>query len=178
MKRIVLFLFITTLSILCFSCNRETKNAQPMNDQSSQTEENIKIEEIRQANDLLYTGLNAMFTGNLEILDSLWSHSNSITYMGPFGACIKGWDNVSAEFQKVASMKLGGKIKSNDLTIFVGTDIGYTSCVEEGENIDTNGNPVKVSHRATNIFHLENGKWRLVHHHTDISNPLEEAYSH
>ena len=148
-----------------------------MNNQTNNTTENIKIEEIRKANELLYTGLNAMFTGDLEILNNLWSHSNSITYMGPFGECIKGWDNVSAEFQKVASMKLGGKIQSNNLTIFVGADIGYTSCVEEGENIDQNGNPVKVSHRATNIFHLENGKWRLVHHHTDISNQLEDAYS-
>lgn len=27
----------------------------------------------------------------------------------------------------------------------------------------------------TNIFHLENGQWKLVHHHTDLSPQLEKA---
>lgn len=96
--------------------------------------------------------------------------------MGPFGGSLKGWDQVSEEFQKVTAMKLGGKIICKDLHVFAGSDVGYTICVEEGENIGPDGKPVSVSHRATNIFHLEDGKWRLVHHHTDIPAPLEEIY--
>jgi ketosteroid isomerase-like protein len=134
------------------------------------------IKELIEANKQLYAGLNEMFTGNLETLNKLWSHTDSITYMGPFGVCLKGWNEVSKEFKKVAAMKLGGKISCNDLNVYAGTDFGYTSCVEEGENIILNGIPVSVNHRATNIFHLENGKWRLIHHHTDISSQLEKVY--
>jgi ketosteroid isomerase-like protein len=31
-----------------------------------------------------------------------------------------------------------------------------------------------VEHRATLIFRREQGKWKLVHHHTDLSAGLEE----
>lgn len=134
------------------------------------------LQQLTEANNQFYAGLNELFTGNLEPLDNLWSHTDSITYMGPFGGCLKGWDEVSEEFKKVAAMKLGGKIICDNLNIFMGTDLGYTSCVEKGENIGPDGKPVSVSHRATNIFHFENGKWRLIHHHTDISLQLEKVY--
>lgn len=136
----------------------------------------MKTEELIEANNQLYAGLNEMFTGNLEPLNNLWSHSDSITYMGPFGGSIKGWNEVSEEFQKVAAMKLGGKITCKEVNVYAGTDLGYISCVEEGENISPDGKPVSVCHRATNIFRLEDSKWRLVHHHTDISTQLEQVY--
>ena len=61
------------------------------------------------------------------------------------------------------------------MVVHAGTDMGYTACVEEGENMSAEGKPVVVSHRATNIFRLEDGKWKLVHHHTDLSPQLEKA---
>lgn len=160
-------MILVAITLPISSCDPMTEKNQSMNNNS---------EQLRQANDELYAGLNTLFTGDPEPLNDLWSHSDSITYMGPFGACLTGWNDVKEEFQKVADMKLGGKISSRDLKVFAGTDMGYTSCVEEGENIGPDGKPVKVSHRATNIFRLEEGKWRLVHHHTDISSQLEKAY--
>jgi ketosteroid isomerase-like protein len=136
---------------------------------------NIK-EAIIEANNQFYYGLNEMFVGNLETLTNLWAHSDSITYMGPFGGTLKGWDAISKDFIEVAAMKLGGSISCKHMNVYVGTDMGYINCIEEGENISPDGNLVKVSHRATNIFHLENDKWRLVHHHTDISSQLEIAF--
>ena len=116
-----------------------------------------------------------MFTGNLEPMNAIWSHADYVTDMGPFGARLTGWEAVGAEFKKEAGMKLGGKIVCKDLHIYAGTDMGYTVCVEEGENMSAEGKPVTVSHRATNIFHLENGQWKLVHHQTDLSPQLEKA---
>jgi ketosteroid isomerase-like protein len=117
-----------------------------------------------------------MFTGNAELLSAVWSHSDYVTQMGPFGGRLTGWQAVNEEFKKVADMKLGGKIVCKDLHIYTGTDMGYTVCVEEGENISPEGKSVMVSHRATNIFHLENGQWKLIHHHTDISAQLENTF--
>lgn len=131
---------------------------------------------IREANDRLYVGLNDMFEGDMQVLNALWSHSESTTYMGPFGGSITGWTAISEEFNKVAAMKLGGKITGSNAHVFPGTNIGYTTCVEVGENISPDGTPVEVSHRATNIFQLQEGQWRLIHHHTDISTQLEMAF--
>lgn len=169
MKTLVILLTM----IIYNSC---TNAHQETSDNAVAATNKMLIEEIREANNQLYAGLNAMFAGDPEPMNNLWSHTETITYMGPFGGSLKGWDQVNEEFEKVAAMKLGGKIICKDLHVFAGTDIGYTSCVEEGENTGPDGKPVSVSHRATNIFHLENGKWKLVHHHTDISSQLEKAY--
>lgn len=132
---------------------------------------------LREANEKLYSGLNAMFEGNIDTLVDLWSHDEDVTQMGPFGGRTTGWEAVHREFKGNAQMKLGGKITCEDLHIFAGNEMGYTVCVEVGENTDADGNIIKVSHRATNIFRLEDGQWKLVHHHTDISTQLIEAYT-
>lgn len=131
---------------------------------------------VRDANGRFYEALNEMFIGNLEPMNAIWSHTEDVTDLGPFGGDrLAGWNAVSTEFKKEAAMKLGGKVVCKDLLVHAGTDMGYTVCVEEGENMSADGKPVIVKFRATNIFRLENGQWKLVHHHTDLSTPLQQA---
>ncbi len=132
-------------------------------------------QELKAANDRFYAALNAMFTGELAPMNAIWSHRDDVTNMGPFGGRLTGWQAVGAEFKKEAGMKLGGRVACKDVIIHAGDDMGYTVCVEQGENMSADGKPVTVSHRATNVFRRENGQWRLVHHHTDISPQLEKA---
>lgn len=35
---------------------------------------------------------------------------------------------------------------------------------------------MKVRHRATNIFELQDGAWKMIHHQTDLSKQLEDSY--
>lgn len=164
------------VSFLFVSCNSE-KSQQ---DSSTAEPDAMRMDAdqgLREANERLYSGLNDMFEGNIDTLINLWSHSDEVTQMGPFGGRLTGWDAVYEEFKKTADMRLGGKIACEDLHVFAGNEMGYTICVEVGENTDAEGNVIKVSHRATNIFKLENGEWKLVHHHTDISTQLIEAYT-
>jgi len=178
MKKTTSFLMIILVATMATTIfNSCDKNQQPQTTEIAVPEANLlNMDDLINANNRLYDGLNAMFAGNVEPLNNLWSRSDSITYMGPFGGRLKGWSDVNEEFTNVAAMKLGGKISCNDVYAFVGTNLGYVSCVEEGENMGPDGKPVSVSHRATNIFHIENGTWRLVHHHTDISSQLEEVF--
>ena len=171
-----IFGVILISSIVFSACG--SKKTQEQNTSSALTSKENKLkteQELRMANDSLYAALNAMFTGNMEPMNALWSHGDNVTDMGPFGGRLTGWEAVGAEFKKEAAMKLGGKIVCKDLHIYAGTDMGYTVCIEEGENMSADGKSVLVSHRATNIFHLENGQWKLVHHQTDLSPKLEKA---
>ncbi len=161
-------------AIFFLSCDNKKTNTN--SDLTSQENRLNSEQALRAANDSLYAALNAMFTGNLEPMISVWSHSDFVTQMSPFGGRLTGWEAVRADFKKVADMKLGGKIACQEMHMHAGAAMGYTICIEEGENMNPEGEPVKVSHRATNIFHLENGQWKLVHHHTDISYQLEDAY--
>jgi signal transduction histidine kinase/ketosteroid isomerase-like protein len=106
---------------------------------------------------------------------AIWSHSADVSNQGPFGDRMDGWDAVGAQFRKEAGMKLSGRVTCRNQIVRVGRDLGYTVCVEQGENMTAAGKRVNVSHRATNVFRLESGQWRLVHHHTDLSPQLDQA---
>ena len=166
------------VSILVISCGinkteeKTTEGAAVLQDNKMKLEQDLQA-----ANDQFYTALNATFIGDLQPMNDVWSHEADVTQMGPFGGRLTGWEAVGAEFKKVAEIKLGGKIVFKDLHIYAGSDLGYAIGVEDGENIDSDGKPVRVNHRATNIFRMENGNWKLVHHQTDLSPDLEKATS-
>jgi len=175
-KTLTFFGAISIATFLLTSCSEkktETKNASGTD--SSQTNKINNDLAVSAANDQLYKALNAMFTGNLEPMNNIWSHQNDVTDLGPFGGQLVGWDSVGAEFKKEAGLKLGGKVVCTGLIVHSGKDMGYTVCTEVGENMSAEGKPVVVSHRATNVFRLENGQWKLVHHHTDLSPQLQSA---
>ena len=121
---------------------------------------------VQQATDSFYTALNEMFTGNIEPMNDVWSHTNDVTYMGPDGKFIVGWDQVLPEWQSQALRKLGGEVRAEQIQINVGNDLATVQCRERGENF-VDGNPTRVSIRATNVFRKENGQWKMIGHHTD-----------
>lgn len=167
---------LLVVSLLLLSCGTNKTEEQSTAGSAVSDDNKTKSEQaLRAANDQLYAALNAMFIGDLQPLDDIWSHKEDVTNMGPFGGRLTGWEAVGAEFKKEAAMKLGGKIVCKDLHLYTGTDLAYAVCVEEGENMSADGKPVVVSHRATNIFRIENGQWKLVHHHTDLSPELGKA---
>lgn len=128
------------------------------------------------ANNELYSALNAMFQGDFGPISAVWSHSDSITYMGPFGGTLVGWEVIGADFLQVTNMKIGGSIRPEDITVNITEGMACVTCTEVGENIGPDGKPLQVRHRATNIFLKEGGVWKLTHHHTDIAQQLETAF--
>lgn len=123
---------------------------------------------VQAANDAFYAALNTMFTGDAGPMEAVWSHSDEVTYMGPDGSVEIGWPKVQAIWEKQAQFKMGGKITPELLQTISGSHMGVTYTNEVGENTDADGNTVKVSIRATNIFQNEDGQWKMVGHHTDL----------
>ncbi|MEM0967362.1 MAG: nuclear transport factor 2 family protein [Verrucomicrobiota bacterium] len=122
---------------------------------------------VREANAGFYEALNAMFTGDLEPMKEVWSHSDTVTYMGPDGGFQVGWPAVLADWEKQAAMKLGGTVQPDEVVITLGSDLAIAHNYEKGQNLDEEGKVVEVSIRATNIFRNESGVWKMVGHHTD-----------
>jgi ketosteroid isomerase-like protein len=134
------------------------------NSRAAEDDKQVVMEAVSQ----FYVALNAMFTGDLDLMKDVWSHKDDVTYMGPGGGLQVGWEQVLAEWEAQAAKKLGGTVKPEDMRITVGHDIAVTSNYEKGENIDAEGKPQVVSIRATNIFRKEDGKWKMIGHHTDL----------
>lgn len=114
-----------------------------------------------------YAALNALFAGDLAPMVEVWSHADDVTYLGPDGGFQVGWQDVRADWQKQAAMKLGGRVEPDAMRINVGRDLAVTHNYEKGANVNTGGKPGSVSIRATNLFRKENGVWKMIGHHVD-----------
>lgn len=114
-----------------------------------------------------YSALNDMLKGDVEPMKAVWSHADDVVYMGPFGDMQTGWKAVLANWQGQADMKMGGQVTLKDPRIIMGKTMFTAFDYEIGTNVDENGHPQKVDIRSTNVFRKENGKWRMVGHHTD-----------
>ncbi|REK10461.1 MAG: DUF4440 domain-containing protein [Planctomycetota bacterium] len=121
---------------------------------------------VQEATAGFYKAINAMFEGDIEPMKEVWSHADDITYMGPDGTVEVGWEKTLADLNGQAKMKLGGEIRHEQIMLKVGPELAVMECREIGQNV-VDGEPVKVSLRATNVFRKEHGVWKLVGHHTD-----------
>lgn len=130
---------------------------------------------VLEAVDDFYAALNALFTGDVEPMKAVWSQADDVTYMGPMGGLEVGWDRVAAIWEEQAALKLGGRVDPADMHVTVGHDIAVIINYERGENTpDASGETEKVSIRATNTFRKEDGKWKMIGHHTDLLPYLEK----
>ncbi len=123
---------------------------------------------VMEATDQFYIALNSMFKGDLHLMKDVWSHADDVTYMGPGGGIKVGWDQVLTSWETQAAMKLGGSVHAEDMRVTAGNEIAVSSNYSKGENIDAEGKPQTFSIRATSIFRKEDGKWKMIGHHTDL----------
>jgi ketosteroid isomerase-like protein len=94
--------------------------------------------------------------------------------MGPGGGLQVGWTQISESLKKQAAMKLGGKVEPAEMHFIVGQELAVVQNYEKGTNIDSHGKQQNVSIRATSIFRKEDGKWKMIGHHTDLLPYLKE----
>lgn len=122
---------------------------------------------VRAAAKEFYSSLNVMFTGDVGPMKEIWSHGEDVTYMGPGGGFLTGWKQVLPEWERQAALKLGGRVEPKDMRVTVGRELAIVSNYEVGENT-VDGKVQKVTIRATSMFRNENGKWKMIGHHTDV----------
>ena len=127
---------------------------------------------MQQAAEAYYEAINRVTQGDMTLMDEVWSHADDVTNMGPFGGRQVGWQEVRAEFAREAALNLKGRVTAEDMRVVVGSDMAYVICVEHVEHVDVDGRAIEVRFRATNIYRLEDGVWKLIHHHNDLSPAL------
>ncbi|MEM6757200.1 MAG: nuclear transport factor 2 family protein [Planctomycetota bacterium] len=123
---------------------------------------------VLDANAGFYAALNTLFTGDDTSMADVWSHADDVTYMGPLGASLHGWERVAATWSEQAAMKLGGEVLPRDVRVVVAGELALVTNVEHGRNPHTIDGPIDVQIRATNAYRLESGAWKMIHHHTDL----------
>ncbi len=119
------------------------------------------------ATDNFYRALNIMFTGDGQPMKDAWSKSKDITYMGPSGRYLVGWDAIEKEWNAQTASKLGGKVTAEQVNTIVGSDLALINCIEKGVNV-VNGKTETVQLRSSTVFRQEQGVWKVIAHQTDL----------
>lgn len=133
--------------------------------------------EIREATTLFYAALNSALHGDLDPLSAVWSHRSDVSDLDGVGARATGWTAVRADFQNMTRLYPEGRIEPQDILVVADGDIGYSVCTESGQLRSSEGPMVKFTRRATNIFRREDGRWKMVHRHTDASSSPSQGVS-
>jgi ketosteroid isomerase-like protein len=113
-----------------------------------------------------YVALAAVLKGDAEPMLGIWSHADDVSYMGPFGELVVGWEPIRAAWVAQAAQKLRGSIEPEELHIYDSAALGVAVGFERG-TVEADGQPVAVDIRATSIYRREDGRWLMVGHHTD-----------
>lgn len=108
------------------------------------------------ANEAFYM---AFATGDADQMENLWSQGSSITCIHPGWPPLDGPDEVLGSWRCILSAD-SPLIGISNATAHIHGNVGYVICREHLEP----GNLI-----ATNIFSLEDGEWKLVHHQAGIS---------
>ena len=158
-----------TSAILCFllfltAIPIEKAKAAATNGVQTVTQEE---QSVLSALETFYGALNTLFTGNGAPMKAAWSHAADISYMGPDGLHMIGWDQIGPLWENVAAAKLGGQVSAQDVHVVIGGTMALVTCVERGENV-INGKPQTVEIRSSTVFRQEDGVWKVIHHQTDL----------
>ncbi len=126
-------------------------------------------DEIRNATMRFYVALNSAMHSDPNPMTATWSHRPDVTNFSAVGGRAVGWNEVYADFLNMARLYPNGSIAPRDIHVVAGKDIGYSVCTESGQLRSPDGPMVTFNQRATNVFRLEDGKWKMIHHHADPS---------
>jgi len=127
-------------------------------------------DDVRAVSDRFYSGLSRM---DVTAMPEIWSHGDDVTAMHPMGGEQVGWEAVRASFEQAAGPMTDSHVELVDQRIYAGTDLACETGVERG-SAKLAGEPVEFEHRVTNVYRLEDGQWKMIHHHTDVAPGLAE----
>lgn len=109
-----------------------------------------------------------MANGDAGPMSAVWSHRDDVTTMHPIGGREVGWSEVEGPWSAVAELGSDGSVTRTEQLIRVIGDCAYELTTEQ-VSMTLGGEPLDTEVRATNVYRLENGEWKVVHHHADTS---------
>lgn len=125
------------------------------------------MEELRRAVEEFFKALNIMFEGDPEPMKALWSHKDDVIFLGPDGVMHKGWEDVSKSWEEEAEMKMHGSVEASDIQYIIGQDMAVVYHVIKGHHV-LNGERVPVHIRASELFRMEEGRWKVAAVQADV----------
>lgn len=100
----------------------------------------------------------AFSRGDFAAMSALWAEAAGVACLHPGARLLSGRHAVLSSFRELLAAAPAWKMVSRDARVFWLGQSAFVTCLEaNGEQ------PAHLA--ATNIFVLEGGRWRMVHHH-------------
>ncbi len=111
-------------------------------------------EAVLEANETFYRAFNA---SDIESMDSLWARALPVACVHPNWAALHGREEVMESWRNILGNPDQPRVVAGGSTVHMIGDVAYVLTQEL-----VSGQPLA----ATNVFAIEDGAWRLVHHHS------------
>jgi ketosteroid isomerase-like protein len=123
---------------------------------------------VLEANREFYRAFSA---GDVGAMSQLWAEQAPVACVHPGNNVIVGRSGVLASWRQILPQVAGVEMSSRAPRVHLLGEVAFVTCLE------ANGKqPAHLA--ATNVFQLERGRWRMVHHHAGpLSQPVPEASS-
>lgn len=117
--------------------------------------------EVDAANSRFYRAFEEL---DLAAMERLWSRHETVSCVHPGWQLLDGRDRVMASWEGILRSTTRIRFRLRDKVVFVRDGLAWVYLVEEIEAEQREG-VVHGYAQTTNVFHREEGEWRLVHHH-------------
>lgn len=116
-----------------------------------------------------YRALNSR---DLDLMQQNWVNSAEAAMDNPLGGIKRGWSEIRTTYERLFENKGAYRFEFYDYTLHENGDLFYVVGRERGE-LAVAGQPMRLAIRTSRIFRRDaDGKWRQVHHHGSIDDPL------
>jgi ketosteroid isomerase-like protein len=110
---------------------------------------------VLEANQEFY---RAFSRGDFAAMSELWAKTAKVACLHPGARLLSGRGAVLSSFRELLAAAPAWKMVSRDASVHLFGEAAFVTCLE------ANGDqPAHLA--ATNVFVLEDGRWRMVHHH-------------
>jgi len=120
--------------------------------------------------DRCHAALIRQAQGDSAPLLDLWDHGNTPTLLAAVGGYETGYDLIDGLLSKVSQTLSWDTISFESLAVGRNHDMAFTVELERMTRT-VEGKAEEMTIRATQVYVIKDGSWRLVHRHGDVLTP-------
>ena len=120
--------------------------------------------------------LDEFSRGNPQSAKMMYSHSNDVTLVNPFGTTAVGWEQVSDALDHASSSFRDGEVKEfNSIAKYQSPELVTIYEVEKWKaKVSGKQEISSFDLRVTSTFRFEGKEWKLIHRHADPISSFDE----
>lgn len=113
----------------------------------------------------------ALHSRDLALMEQNWDSSHEAAMDNPLGGIKRGWSEIRATYERLFAAPWEYSFPFWDYTLHRAGEVFWVVGRERGR-LTRGEQVVDVPIRTTRLFRLAGGRWRQVHHHGSVEEPV------